>query len=92
MLKVYTDYIFLCVYEQRNTDFVKVYSCTTIACPSPVELASLSGTYLTPQSVTSYTGIIKVTFTSDGSVVSSGFAGVWTSVSVRLLPVQSYGP
>jgi hypothetical protein len=66
-------------YTEGNYDFVTLSSCTDVSCASKQQLLRHSGGLPSPQSFTSDTGFLMVEFTSDGSVVYSGFTATWTS-------------
>jgi hypothetical protein len=70
---------------QAGYDFVKLYQCTDIGCQTSQPLAELSGTYSTTQAVTSYTGFMKVVFTSDRSINYGGFTARWGLVRSLVL-------
>lgn len=59
-------------------DQVRIYECDTQACSSPRQILSHSGSSRPTGVYTSATGVLKVTFTSDGSSTSSGFTATWT--------------
>ena len=65
---------------QAGVDIIRVFQCTDIACSQQQQLAELSGLYSTPQAVTSTTGYVKVTFTSDGRISYDGLSASWSSV------------
>jgi hypothetical protein len=62
---------------QRSLDIIRVYECRTLTCTSYDQIAALSGSYLSPQNVTSSTGFMFVWFTSDSSVRYPGFTATW---------------
>jgi len=68
---------------ESGYDYVRINSCVSssgaTSCDSPVELAELSGNSVlsSGNSWTSTTGIMRVHFTSDGSVTRSGFVALW---------------
>lgn len=66
---------------ESDFDFVRVYECDTSTCDSArrTEKASLSGSSAGGPYASS-TGVLQVVFTSDGSVVKSGFTATWTVV------------
>jgi hypothetical protein len=66
---------------QPHKDVVRVFQCTDIHCLDQQQLAELSGTYLTVQTVTSATGYVKVVFISDDTVTYDGFTASWSMVS-----------
>ncbi len=66
---------------QAGKGIMRVLQCADIACSLEQQLAELSGSYSTPQVMTSTTGFMKVVFTSDASVISSCLNASWTSVS-----------
>ena len=68
---------------ERNYDFVVVKSCTAIDCLEFITLGRFSG-LLTPFSVTSNSGVMKIEWSSDGSVTSSGWSATWSSGSIFL--------
>ena len=59
-------------------DQVRIYECDTQACSSPRQILSHSGSSRPTGVYTSATGVLKVTFTSDGSVTRDGFTATWT--------------
>jgi hypothetical protein len=61
-------------------DVVRVFECSNAFCSQHQQLAELSGTYSDVQSITSTTGYMRVTFTTDGSVNLGGFNASWTTV------------
>ena len=65
---------------QPGNDVVRVFQCMNVSCSQQQQLAELSGTYSTVQSVTSATGYMRVVFTSDGSVNFDGFNASWSLV------------
>ncbi len=65
---------------QPVSDFVTVFQCTDVHCGQQQQLAELSGTLSSVQTMTSTTGFLRVVFTSDGSSSSSGFTALWSSV------------
>ncbi len=67
---------------QPLNDVVRVFECSNAFCSQQQQLAELSGTYADVQSITSTTGYMRVTFTTDGSVNLAGFNALWTSVRV----------
>ena len=66
---------------QPGVDIIRVFQCTDIACSQPQQLAELSGSYSTPQAVTSTTGYVMLIFMSDESINFDGFNVSWESVS-----------
>jgi hypothetical protein len=70
---------------QKNADFVRVSQCTSANCSDSLQLAELSGAYSTPQIISSSTGFVNLTFTSDSRVTAPGYSVSW--VSVRLVYV-----
>ncbi len=62
---------------QKDADFVRVFECTSITCTSMRELGVLSGTYSSMPSLTSNTGFMRVTFTSDANITAAGFSATW---------------
>jgi hypothetical protein len=65
---------------QPDRDFVRVFQCIDKYCSQQQQIAQLSGTYPVVQSVTSSTGFLKVTLTTDSSSSYDGFTASWTSV------------
>jgi hypothetical protein len=65
---------------ELNYDYVYIFSCTSSLCDSTTQLASFSGAF-SPPSVTSTTGFMYVRFTTDSSVINSGWSASWTSVA-----------
>jgi hypothetical protein len=65
---------------QKNADIVRISQCTSEDCTNSQLLAELSGTYSTPQVISSNTGFMNVTFTSDSSVTGTGYSASWVSV------------
>ena len=65
---------------QPLKDVVRVFQCSNTYCSQQQLLAELSGTYADVQSITSTTGYMRVTFTTDGSVNLGGFNASWTMV------------
>jgi hypothetical protein len=65
---------------QAGKDFVRVWQCSDLACTQQLQLAEMSGLGVRDQIMTSTTGFMKVSFTSDASVNFEGFYGTWTSV------------
>jgi hypothetical protein len=65
---------------EPNYDYVYLSSCTDVSCTSAQQLLRHTGGSLpSPQSYTSNTGFLMVEFTSDLSIVNSGFTATWTS-------------
>jgi hypothetical protein len=64
---------------ETGYDFVTIYSCETAACFAMTQLSRLHGSVNLSTVYTSPTGVMKVHFTSDGSVTRPGFSGVWRS-------------
>jgi hypothetical protein len=62
---------------EANCDYVRVYACESILCASKTLLAELHGTYGSPMNFSSTTPFMYVIFTTDGSVVRSGFRATW---------------
>jgi hypothetical protein len=67
---------------QKDADIVQVFECYSIICSDARQLARLSGTYSTIQNIVASTGIVKVVFTSDESIVGTGFSANWNVVSL----------
>lgn len=65
---------------ELDYDIVVLSNCTAIDCLQRSELGRFSGPTI-PTSRTSNTGIMLIEWTSDGSVVSSGWSATWTSQS-----------
>eukprot|EP00961_Rhodomonas_salina_P125474 1690211-Rhodomonas_salina.1 len=61
---------------QAGYDFVRVYSCESEACASPMLLQYVLGL----DTVVAPLGIAKITFTSDGSATQDGFNATWNFV------------
>jgi hypothetical protein len=61
-------------------DFVTVKSCTAIDCLQSRVLGTYSGSKDSFQ-VTSDTGVVLIQWSTDSSVVSSGWSATWTSVT-----------
>lgn len=83
-----TDATFVCLkFNTFNTeasyDIVRVYSGLNGSGPL---LGTYSGTSI-PSDITSTTGKMSITFTSDGSVVSSGWTSIWTSDGTARIPM-----
>jgi hypothetical protein len=67
-------------------DYVRVYSCSSLACDSnSTLLGSFSGNQL-PSDLTSSTGLMKIEWTSDQVVQYTGWRAVWTTRSARTEP------
>ena len=65
---------------ESNYDNVSIYRCN---CESSSQrILRHSGSLSSSNVYTSSTGLLKVTFTSDGSQTRSGFTGTWSSSSV----------
>jgi hypothetical protein len=62
---------------ESGYDFVKIWACSDSSCMYGQQLASLSGSYYSSQSFTSYTGYMYIYFYSDSSEVQSGFRATW---------------
>eukprot|EP00961_Rhodomonas_salina_P098022 1319402-Rhodomonas_salina.1 len=63
---------------ESGYDYVRLYDCNAgSTCGS---LASLSGTEPMGRTYRSETGVMKVVFTTDGSVTRSGFSASWTTM------------
>jgi hypothetical protein len=74
--------IFTSFETMRDSDFVRVYTCTDSSCSVTGLLAELSGNSsdIGPESYTSTTGYMLVSFTSgDGVHQHDGFTASWTS-------------
>ncbi len=69
---------------QPLNDVVRVFQCSDMQCSQQQQLAELSGTYADVQSITSTTGYIRVTFTTDGRANYDGFSASWSSVIVHV--------
>jgi hypothetical protein len=67
---------------ESGYDFVSVFRCSEASCSSPEQILRQSGSLSSSNVYSSVTGFLKVTFTSDGSVVRSGFTGTWSTGSV----------
>ena len=67
-------------FSTESYDRVRIFSCTSILCDATHELegSPYSGSDI-PSPVTSYTGIMMVTFSSDPSVTLSGWIAIYTS-------------
>ncbi len=65
---------------EAGRDFVRIYSCSSSSCLSKTQIGNspYSGT-TTPSSVTSYTGIMLIEFSSDSSITRKGFTATYTS-------------
>ena len=61
---------------ESGFDYIRIYNGPNTTSPL---LLSTSG-YSIPSAVTATSGYMYITFTTDGSVTSSGFAASWTSV------------
>ena len=74
---------------ESGYDWVTLSSCTDIDCGSKQQIMRQSGTSL-PSSVTSETGFLMAEFSSDNSVVRSGFSATWTVTlaAVRASPSE----
>jgi hypothetical protein len=72
-------------------EFLRVYSCSDTSCNSNSELGKspFSG-FSIPLNVTSNTGIMKVSFESDGSTVRSGFTATYMSTTSSACPTGEY--
>jgi hypothetical protein len=77
---------------QLSKDFVRVFQCTNVLCSQQQQLAELSGSYSSVQTVTSSTGYMRVVFTSDGSINSDGFNASWNLVSICVSCFQNLQP
>ena len=68
---------------ESGYDFVTIYSCETANCSSMTEhlVARLDGFVSLSTVYTSSTTVMKVHFTSDGSVTRPGFAATWATAS-----------
>ncbi len=73
---------------ELNTDFVRIYQCSSKDCASPQFITGLSGSYASTQTVTASTGTMLIWFSSDRATTNAGFTASWTS-SVPVLPVSS---
>jgi hypothetical protein len=72
---------------ESGYDDVTIYQCSSASCSPQTLIQKLSGSpsasaVYTSTVYTSTTGFLKVTFTSDGSVVGSGFTGTWSCGAV----------
>ena len=63
---------------ESNYDFLTLESCNDKTCSTTKQLGKYSGANL-PTPVTSSTGILKIKWYSDGSVVYPGWAADWSS-------------
>jgi hypothetical protein len=69
---------------QKDKDIVTVSQCTSTECEDEEQLAVLSGSYSWTQTVIGATGFMKVVFTSDSSVIDTGFTASWTAVRLMI--------
>jgi hypothetical protein len=81
---------FVSLSTERNYDFVRVFSCATANCVGPYEILELSDSPFSgstiPGPVTSSTGVMMITLTSDSSVENSGFSITYTSQQLQCIP------
>ena len=70
---------------QDEFDTVTVIGCNGMDCSSAHLIAVLSGTYTTPQVVSTSTGFMKLAFTSDSSINGAGFFASWSTVCMFLV-------
>jgi len=63
---------------EEGYDFVTVFECFDVSCEDVSEIYELSGNLSMPVTVSTNTGIMFITFTSDASVGDSGFSAVWS--------------
>ncbi len=63
---------------EDSFDLLTLSSCTDASCGSKQQVLRHTGTSI-PPSVTTTTGFLLVEFTTDGSVMRSGFTATWTS-------------
>lgn len=64
--------------EGPNYDEVRIYTCGESSCGSETQVGpTLSGQAIPNEEFRSSTGFLQIVFTSDISVVKSGFAGRW---------------
>ncbi len=59
---------------ENNVDYLKIYNVVSGGTP----IYTLTGTTI-PGNATSNTGVMRLDFTSNGSVTNTGFAAIWTS-------------
>jgi hypothetical protein len=65
---------------QLGIDVIDIFQCEGAGSLTSLRLAALSGFYSTPVSVTSTTGCMYVTFSSDATVTYDGFNASWITV------------
>ncbi len=58
-------------------DFVRVYQCSNMSCDNPEMVLELSGSYSSPQAVSSTKGYMLIWFMSDSNNVFAGFTATW---------------
>jgi hypothetical protein len=63
---------------EQGYDFVTLKSCTAIDCLQSSELGRFSGSTI-PSPVTSNTGFMMIQWSSDYSVIASGWSAIWNS-------------
>ena len=74
---------------ESGFDYVTIYQCISASCSLQTQILRQSGFLSASNVYTSTTGFLKVTFTSDGSVVRSGFIGTW---SLKSRPCAATAP
>jgi hypothetical protein len=65
---------------QLNKDFVRVFQCSDVACSQQQLLANLSGVYVNPVGMVTFTGYMKVVFESDSSNNNHWFSASWITM------------
>jgi len=69
---------------QEGWDFVTIYQCTSADCSTKEQVARLSGSGESADTVfSSATGFLQVQFSSDGSVTGAGFEAAWSVAELK---------
>ena len=78
---------------EAGYDYVTINRCTSSLCSSVEQIARLSGSMSSSKVYTSSTGYLQVLFTSDDSVLGSGFVATWgIVVPYSTMPIGSGAP
>jgi hypothetical protein len=80
---------------ESDYDFVTVSECADFECSSNKQLARLTGKPLASTdftSITSMTGVLEITLTTDGDITFPGFVAHWRVRSDRAWHSREFGP
>jgi hypothetical protein len=75
---------FISLNTEEGYDFVTIYQCTSADCSTKEQVARLSGSGVSADTVfSSATGFLQVQFSSDGGVTGAGFEAAWSVAELK---------